>query len=119
MRVLKAYADAGANGNYGFSRSVSGFGGRATPTERLKTGDSISLSEEAQQMLKNRDNGALSNCPQDATYDQYGNVTREFNSLQNDLRRLATQFVSRPDGAGLLGKLNSVGYQLAALEAQV
>ena len=55
----------------------------------------------------------------DATYDQYGNVTRQFDSLQGELRSLASSLMTSGEGAGLAGRVNTLQTQLRSLEAMV
>lgn len=125
MRILKAYERASAAGaqgynhRQGFAAPVQAPGEQAARVkDRLKAADRITLSDEALRMLENGGD-ALHNCPQDATYDQFGNVTRQFDSIQNDLRSLASQFMSSPANSGMLGRISSLRSQVAALEATV
>lgn len=122
MQILKAYAAGSATGSHGFGMR----GGRnaaydmATGKAQLKSsGDSLSLSDEAMEMLLTGGASTLSACPQDATYDQSGHMTRQFDNLQNHLRRLASQFRATAGGAGMLGRLNTMQSQVAAIRAQV
>lgn len=118
MRILKAYADAGATGNQNFGLPVTRKVEREAREQRQSpAGDRISLSAEAREMLASGEE-SVSVCPQDATYDQYGNMTRQFDSLQQDLRGLAGKAMAEGDMA-LAGKLGILGNRLAALKAQV
>lgn len=122
MRILKAYAEAaaagGQNQGYGSGRRLE----RRTPAAgagvHKSGGDSVMLSERAMEMLRTGGEAA-SACPQDATYDARGMVTRQFDSLQNDLRRLASQVIGTPAGPGMLGDIYSMRAKLAGLEARV
>lgn len=121
MRILKAYADAGAMGQQGFGSAVINRPEQETVRPKpkpSKSGDSISLSDEAREMLEN---GAASMAvmPHDTTYDKQGNVMRQLDSLQSDLRTLATQFMGQPGTAGVLSRLGSMQSQITGLRAQV
>lgn len=121
MNILKAYADAGAMGQPGFNaihtprQSVT----QAGTQKSGQKGDFLSLSEEAQELLKNGGGSTLSVMPQDATYDQHGHVMRQLESLQGDLRQLAAQFMNTQETLGMLGPLNSMQSRLASIRAQV
>lgn len=123
MQILKAYAQAEATGRQNWETTPQ----KTQPRERQQPrekqqpkdeGDKISLSEEAREML-NYGGDALSTCPQDATYDQYGHVTRQFDSLQGDLRTLAAQVMGTSEGAAVAGRLNSLRWQVAGIKAMV
>lgn len=122
MQIVRGYVDASAAGKDRFNSNSSKkpvIQSREKPKTQIKaSGDSLSLSPEAREMLEN--NGVLlSATPQDATYDQYGNMTRQFDSLQNDLRQLQAQFNGYPQGSVIKGKISSVRAQLAGIEAQI
>lgn len=121
MQILKAYADAGATGKRNFvaTPGLQRESGQTREQRNSNSGDSITLSQEALDMLENGGQDTLSTCPQDATYDQFGNVTRQFDSLQNDLRRLAAQFRTSAESAGMLGQISSLQSRLSAIKAQV
>lgn len=121
MRVLKAYAEASAlgqqNASLGQLNPVTEE--KARPKQKpSKSGDSITLSDEAREMLANG-GGSLSVMPHDATYDRQGNVMREFDNMQADLRALASQFAGEPGSAGMLGRIGSLQSQLVTLRASV
>lgn len=119
MRVLRAYADTGASNGQNFAMTPLRRTEREPQEQRATpSGDSVSLSPEAREMLENGGN-SLSVCAQDATYDQYGNVTRQFDALQNELRNLAGKVMFNTDSPGLAGKIGALGSQLASLKAQV
>lgn len=120
MNVLKAYADAGAMGQQHYGSLIAparqGAAARQTPK---RSGDFVSLSNEAMELLGSYGTGQISMAPQDATYDQHGQVTRQLDSLQADLRHLATQFMAQPDGGGMLGHIGAMQSRLATIRAQV
>lgn len=121
MRVLKAYADAGAMGqqNFGSMNPVRTQREQAGPKQTpAKRGDSISLSDEAREALANG-GATLSATPHDATYDKQGNMTRQFDNLQSELRALAAEFINEPGAAKILGRLGSMQSQVASLRTQV
>lgn len=125
MQALRAYARAGeiSNPRYNSYSYNSYNSGRAAASgrekiERKSGGDSLSLSAEALEMLANG-GGAGSICPQDATYDQSGHVTRQLDDLQRDLRRLASQVLSTPQSSGMAIGLNALQGQLASIQARV
>ena len=122
MRILKAYQDISAMGQQNFG-STSGkqaeLSRSAAPKSQIsRSGDSLSLSDEAREMLANGGPN-ISVMPQDATYDKQGNVMRQFDNLQSELRSLASQFIGQPGSAGVLGRLGSMQSQVAGLRAQV
>lgn len=119
MNVLKAYADSGATGGQNFGLPVIKRSERETANRKNpQSGDSITLSQEARDMLASGGE-SISVCPQDATYDQHGNMTRQFDSVQSDLRNLAARVMSGGDNPALAGKLGALNYQLGMLKAQV
>lgn len=122
MRVLKAYADAGAMGQQGFGSIGMTMAEREQqPKQKAKpskSGDSISLSEEARELLATG-GASMSMLPQDATYDKQGNVMRQVDNLQADLRALTSQLIAEPGTAGILGRLGSMQSQVTSLRAQV
>lgn len=118
MRVLKAYAEAGAFGQQGSTSAMPVIEkGREKPRPS-KSGDSISLSDEARELLENG-GASLSVTPQDATYDKQGNVMRQFDNLQSELRALSSHFLAEPGSAQVLGRLGSLQSQVVGLRAQV
>lgn len=122
MRILKAYAEAGKTGNQGqsFLRSKPVEPGTVKkPVTAKPGGDSLSISAEARALLEGASPESIMSGPQDATYDQNGNVMRQFDELQNDLRRIASQVISYGDDSGLAARLGGVRNQLATLRAQV
>lgn len=121
MRVLKAYTDAGQMGQQGFGAVGMPRPEHEQSREKPKpsrSGDSISLSDEAREMLANGGVN-LSVMPQDATYDKQGNVMRQFDNLQSELRALSSQFMGEPGAAGILSRLGSMQLQVNGLRAQV
>lgn len=120
MQILKAYTDAGAMGqnNYGAPLPARA-AGQAKSAAPSKSGDVINISDEARDLMQNRDNGNLSVTPQDAIYDQRGHIMRQFDTLQGELRALSSQFMLAPDATGLTAPLRSMQTRLAALRAQV
>ncbi len=119
MNILKAYADAGAMGQQGYSaiRTPRTAFGQSVQRQPQK-GDFLSLSAEAQELLEQRRQN-LSVTPQDATYDQHGQVMRQLDSLQGDLRQLAAQFMAQPGNEGMLGRLGAMQSRLSSIRAQV
>lgn len=123
MRINKAYVTANETGR----QSLLGNPERASEEKESKrgkaklmaAGDSINISEEAREMLTHGERNISSGGHADATYDQYGNVTRQFESVRNDLRKLAAQFSSNPEGAAIGGRLTMMSGQLASLNATV
>lgn len=120
MNVLKAYADAGALGQQSYGRIVPKAGGGArTASQKGRSGDFISISEEAMEMLASGGQNSLSVMPQDATYDQNGHVTRQLDSLESELRHLAGQFIGQPGTASLMPHLGAMQSRLASIRTQV
>lgn len=117
MYGIKAYAEAGRNGSY-FSGSVK----QAKPEQRTFTeiiknsGDSVCFSNQALEILEHGKNG-VSNCPQDATYDQYGNVNRQFYALQKDLSELAA--AAWPVNVAVASQANALQNQVRRLQMQI
>lgn len=121
MRLLKAYADAGAMGQQNFGSLTMPRSEQDQPREKpkpSKSGDSVSLSEEARELLASGGT-SMSVTPQDATYDKQGNVMRQFDNLQSDLRALTSQFMNEPGSAAILNRLGSLQSQVGSLRAQV
>lgn len=121
MNVLKAYADAGAMGqqNFGPMALPRPEQRAARPGQKpSRSGDSISLSEEARTALESGGRN-VSVMPQDATYDRQGNVLRQVDNLQSDLRALASQFIGESGATGVMSRLGSMQSQIAGLRAQV
>lgn len=122
MRILKAYADAGAMGQQSFGNIAPGQAEQGAVREKpkaSKSGDSVSLSEEAREMLESGGQAGLTVTPQDATYDQHGNVMRQFDNLQSELRSLASQFMLTPGAQGMMGEALKMQGRVAGLRAQV
>ena len=120
MRILKAYTDAGAMGgnSFGLIPSKNEQQEKRQDKEQIKdSGDSVRISAEAQELLENRNTETLDINAQDATYDQYGNVTRHVNALSRDLASLTR--AAYPAGPALSGKINFIRSQLGSLRAQV
>lgn len=121
MRVLKAYQNIGSMGQ----QPRGSLDSRATETRRApvksqvsRSGDCLSLSAEARELLAG--GGAnVSVLPQDATYDRQGNVMRQFENLQSELRALGSKFIGSPENAAIAGGLGAMRAQLAGLRAQV
>lgn len=121
MRALKAYANAGA-----LSQQDFGSGHIARPEQNQvrqkpvpsKSGDSISLSDEAIEALGNG-GASISVMPQDATYDRQGNVMRQLDNLQSELRALSSEYMNVPGAAPVLGRLGSLQSQVTGLRALV
>lgn len=120
MNILKAYADAGALGqqNYGDIRAPRPRNGQ-TVSRQSQKGDYLSLSAEAQELLEHGGQPNISVMPQDATYDQHGQVMRQLDSLQGDLRHLAAQFMAQAGMEGMIGRLGAMQSQLFSIRAQV
>lgn len=118
MRILKAYTDAGALGgkNYGMTLVNDEAREKKQPKEQVRvSGDSIRISAEAQEMLEN---GTVSEiCAHDATYDQYGNITRQVDALSRELASLGR--AAYPANANLAGRINFLRSQLGTLRTQV
>ena len=125
MRVLKAYANQAQQAqNQPWAGSIihheSSGAGQAqisAQKEQKKSGDTLSLSDEARQMLNQGEN--LSVCAQDATYDKNGYIMRQVENLQGDLRSLATNLLGTPGGAALAGQVKGLQTQLGSISAQV
>lgn len=116
MQALRAYNQASATWNQASCppRQVS------TPQTREKTqsGDFLNFSAEARAMAA-KAYGAGSICPQDATYDNSGHVTRQLDNLQSDLRHLSSQLINIPGGSGLIQGVTSLQSRLAGIQACV
>lgn len=122
MQILKAYADAGATGNqnFGLMPGKTEAGERGRPKTQLKSsGDSLNISQAARDMLENGGAGQLSSSPHDLTYDQYGNINRDFENIQSDLRQLAGQLATHAGDAVLRGGVNAMRSRLASLRQMV
>lgn len=123
MQILKAYADAGATGRQGFNnpaiKAPKNEKGRETASRQQPSGDRTSISAEARSLLENGAPDLIAAGPMDATYDQYGNVLRQFDDLQNDLRRLASQLHNYPGAGDIGGQVNALRSQLTSLRTQV
>lgn len=121
MNILKAYADAGAMGQRDYSAIMTPRNsGAPTISRQSQKGDFLSLSDEARELLEQGYQTTISVMPQDATYDQHGQVMRQLDSLQGDLRQLAAQFMAQgaPHG-GMLGRLGAMQSRLSSIRAQV
>lgn len=119
MNILKAYTEAGSAGGQNFGMMPPR--DPATETKRENTqvkssGDSVRISSKAMELLEN---GAesLSVCPQDATYDQYGNVTRQIDALNSDLNKLSR--LAYPVGAGIAAQVNAMRPRVASIRAMI
>lgn len=119
MRVLKAYTDAGALGQQTSSQLSPEAVARARKDAPARSGDVISISEEARDLIENGGACGISVTPQDATYDQRGNIMRQFDALQGDLRALSSQFAANSDDAQILSSLGGIKSQLTTLRAMV
>lgn len=121
MRVLQAYANASALGqqNLGTYEQSRKQSGQQPFIKTSKSGDSISLSDTARNLYLNGSQESISVLPQDATYDQRGNVTRQYDVLQGELRSLANQFMATPGAQGMMAGLRGMQAQMAGLRAQV
>lgn len=117
MRILKAYADAAVLGQQG-TGVLNSAPGRAR-VQKSKSGDCISISSEALNMQKQDGMGSISVMPQDATYDQRGQVLRQFDTLQGEMRALTSQFMSSAATQDMLGPMRQMQSQLTSLRAQV
>ncbi len=120
MKILKAYADAGAMSQQGYGalrapRASQGQSGHGPPAK----GEFLTVSEEARQLFAQSGAGGISVMPQDATYDQHGHVMRQLDSLQGDLRQLAAQFMLQPGGEAMAGRLGAMRSRLSSIRAQV
>lgn len=120
MRILKAYSNTDAPGRQNLGVPIIRHDEEARDKKRQKQGgDTLNISEEARNMLANGSKEMVSACPQDATYDQFGNMTRQFEEIQNDLRSLAAQFNATPQDANMRGKINGLRAQLAGLQTHI
>ncbi len=121
MRILKAYENISAMGqqNFGSPREkVAQERTKPVHSQVSRSGDCLHLSEQARELLANGGK-SISVMPQDATYDKQGNVMRQFDNLQSDLRALTSQFIGVPGSAGVLSRLGSMQSQVTGLRAQV
>lgn len=117
MYGIKAYAEAGRNGAYFSGPLTQKRPEQKTFTEIVKnSGDSICFSNQALEILEHGKNG-VSNCPQDATYDQYGNVNRQFYAVQKDLSELAA--ASWPVNVAVASQVEAMRSQVNRLQMQV
>lgn len=116
MQILKAYSGLG-NGlpQPGQLQHAEERDARQQKAPEAQ-GDTVNLSLEAREALEGR-GLPLSAQAADATYDQYGNVTRQFDSLQGELRNLASSLLAQ--GAGASGHISQLQSQLRALRAMV
>lgn len=119
MKILKAYSGLG-NELPSPGAPLVHHGERQKQEEKnlAPRGDTVNLSAEARQALAGGE-VPLSSQAADATYDQYGNVTRQFDSLQGELRNLASSLLTNGEDAGLAGRVNTLQTQLRSLEAMV
>lgn len=121
MRINRAYTDAGASGKQGLGLTANNIApaeGRARPRPR-DTGDKLHLSPEALELLASGGEPSLNASPDDGLYDQYGNLTRQFDTVQNELRRLASQFSGEGGDGATLSRINGLRGQLAGIRATV
>lgn len=120
MRVLKAYTDAGMLGQDTTYPNV-----QPAQTRRPRTnvpsrgGDVISISDEARDLMQQDMPGGMSVTPQDAVYDQRGNIMRQFDSLQGDLRALSAKIMTNGENDAIMNSLRGMQSQLTTLRAQV
>lgn len=119
MNVLKAYANAGNLGQTTYSPPNYNRTSQAWSGKDKQSGDFLNISAEAMEKLEESQQNSISVMPQDTTYDQHGNVTRQLDSLQGDLRHLASQFLSDPAALGMLGHLGAIQSRLSSIRAQV
>lgn len=117
MNVLKAYADAGALGNQNSYAIAPRHGGDTR--SRKEGGDFLSLSQAARDMLERDRQNSISVLPQDATYDQNGQVMRQLDSLQGELAHLASQFISSPGTQAMMPQLGALQSRIRTLRAEV
>lgn len=119
MRIMKAYSGLGNElPSPGMPLGSNGERQKNEPRKMSPGGDTINLSAEAREALAGGE-VPLSAQAADATYDQYGNVTRQFDSLQGELRNLASSLMSTGEGSAISGRVNMLQTQLRSLEAMV
>lgn len=119
MNVLKAYANSGNLGQAAYLPANYNRASQAGSGKSQQSGDFLNISEEAMEKLEASQQGSVSVLPQDATYDQHGNVTRQLDSLQGDLRLLAAQFMADSATLGMIGHLGAIQSRLSSIRAQV
>lgn len=130
MKILRGYAEAATNGGHNWRmpekaqpgeehlrQKVGGENARIKK-ELKSSGDTITISAEAKEMLENG-GASVSTLPQDTTYDQNGYVLRQVDSLHGDLRNLASHLMSYPEGAAMAGKVRNMQTQLNSIQAFV
>ena len=121
MRINKAYIEAGTSGKQGLG--LAGKIAKSEPRGRSSAprsgGDILNLSPEALALLNGDDNPTLNSGPDDGLYDQSGNMTRQFDTVQEELRRLAAKFASAAKDNATASKLNSLSGQLSSIQLQV
>ncbi|MDE5831640.1 MAG: hypothetical protein K2H64_01395 [Desulfovibrio sp.] len=120
MRILKAYTEAGTSGKQGLG--LAGKIAKSEPRSRPSAqpwGDSVNLSPEAMALLNSDDNGFMNSSPDDGLYDQSGNMTRQFDAAQDELRRLAAQFASSAKTRDIAGKISGLSGQLSGIQLRV
>lgn len=116
MQILRAYSGLGNDlPQAGLLHSGEEKDKRPEKKEADK-GDTVHLSVEAREALAGGE-VPLSVQAADATYDQYGNVTRQIDSLQGELRSLASSLMK--EGTGLAGPISQMQSQLRTLRARV
>lgn len=118
MRILKAYAQAGMLGQDSASTPAQASTSRSRANVHSRSGDVISISDEARDLMHNDLGYGYSVTPQDATYDQRGNIMRQVDSMQGELRALASQFATQGEDK-ILGSLKGMQQQLTSLRAMV
>lgn len=117
MRVLKGYTDAASYTPTGTPQFKNEYPQKnLSKSIKNSSGDSVQFSVEALNMLKNGKD-SLTACAQDATYDQYGNLTRQVDALQRDINRLS--MMAWPAGPVFNSRLNSLRSQAGNLSAVV
>lgn len=121
MKIIRSYSGMGresllpAPSNAGDQEQ--GQKNQQQKSPKVPGGDSVTLSEQAREALEIGQE-ALNAQAVDATYDQHGNVLRQFESVQGELRNLAASFMASEDGS-MLGKVRSMQSQLRSLRAMV
>lgn len=122
MRINKAYVTASEIGGQNFSRTPPKpeEGGEKRREVPVKAGgDRINISAEARELLDRGEQNISYGGHVDATYDQFGHVTRQLDNVRDDLRRVASELGAYPQGAALQGRLGAIRSQLAGLSATV
>ena len=119
MRIIQAYTEAGTSGKQGLAGKIAKAEPRARLSGQRESGDSVNLSPEALAMLANEDAESLNSGPDDGLYDQSGNLTRQFDNVQAELRKLASMFSRTRQNSQVRSELAAANAQLSSIRLEI